>query len=257
MIRLSPRQRRLRSIWDDRVGQWADTVDGSPGFAQLRDRMLTLAAPTPTDRCLDLGAGTGFLTLPLAERSRTVLATDLSAQMLASLRAAAARAGASIATQAGDMARLQLRPASFELIVSSYAMHYLTDADKERLLSNMHSWLVPGGRIVVSDMMVGRKLDQHHRAVFLEKALVMLRRGPAGWWRLTKNVVRIGSGKGRLRPCPPEWWIAAVEQAGFEGVAYEHVVSEAGIVSARRPARIAERGPVQPLTAAAPACAGT
>ncbi len=232
---LSMRQRRLRSVWDDRVDQWSGTVDGSAAFAQLRERMLQLAAPVPTDRCLDLGAGTGFLTLPLAEMVASVLATDLSAEMLGSLRANAMHTAAPVTTRAADMAQLELAPDSFELIVSSYAMHYLTDADKQLLLGKMFDWLVPGGRIVISDMMMGRKLDHHHRQVFWEKAVAMLRRGPAGWWRLVKNVARIGSGRGRLRPCPPDWWIAAVNDVGFTGVTYEHVISEAGVVVGTRP----------------------
>ena len=234
MTKLSPRQRRLRSVWDNRVDQWAETVEGSSGFAQLRERMLQLAAPVDTDRCLDLGAGTGFLTLPLAALTSGVLATDLSSKMLRSLHADAERAEAPITTLVADMAQLQLPASSFELIVSSYAMHYLTDDDKRQLLRNMHRWVVPGGRIVVADMMVGRKLDKHHRRVFLQKASAMLRRGPAGWWRLATNVARIGSGRGRLRPCPPDWWVAAVNGAGFSDVSYEHVFSEAGIVVATR-----------------------
>lgn len=222
-------------MWDDRVDQWAGTVDASPAFAQLRERMLQRAAPVPTDRCLDLGAGTGFLTLPLAEMAGSVLATDLSAEMLVSLRASADRTGAQVTTRVVDMAQLQLPPASFELIVSSYAMHYLTDTDKQLLLGKMFDWLVPGGRMVISDMMMGRKLDHHHRQVFWEKAVAMLRRGPAGWWRLVKNVARIGSGKGRLRPCPPDWWTAAITEAGFAEVSYEHVISEAGVVTGTRP----------------------
>jgi len=234
MTKLSPRKLRLRSVWDNRVDQWAETVDESPAFAQLRERMLQLAAPVATDRCLDLGAGTGFLTLPLAELASSVQATDLSAKMLLSLRADAEQAAAPITTLVADMAQLQLPASSFELIVSSYAMHYLTDDDKQELLGNMHRWVVPGGRIVVADMMVGRKLDKHHRGVFLQKASTMLRRGPAGWWRLATNVVRIGSGRGRLRPCPPDWWVSAVDDAGFSDVSYEHVFSEAGIVVATR-----------------------
>jgi len=234
MTALTPRKRRLRSVWDRRVDQWADTVDESPAFAQLRERMLQLAAPVDTDRCLDLGAGTGFLTLPLAALTSSVLATDLSAEMLRSLGEDAERAEVPITTLAADMAQLQLPASSFELIVSSYAMHYLTDDDKQQLLRNMHRWVVPGGRVVVADMMVGRKLDQHHRGVFRQKASAMLRRGPAGWWRLAKNVARIGSGIGRLRPCPPQWWIAALNDAGFCDVHYEHVISEAGIVVASR-----------------------
>jgi len=141
------------------VSQWTETVDGSPAFAQLRKRILELAAPVTSDRSLDLGAGTGFLSLPLAHMVVSVHATDLSSEMMLSLRAKAERAGAPITTLVADMAQLDFPASSYDLIVSSYAMHYLTDADKQSLLRKMHSWVAPGGRIVLADMMVGRKLD--------------------------------------------------------------------------------------------------
>jgi len=72
-------------------------------------------------------------------------------------------------------------------------MHYLLDEDKTALLLRMWDWLTPGGRVVISDMMLGRSLDRHHRQVLADKASAMLRRGPSGWWRLLKNIVRIGS----------------------------------------------------------------
>lgn len=158
---------------------------------------------------------------------------DLSPEMLDSLRADTRADSAVIETRTADMATVELPAKSFDLIISSYAMHYLHNDDKRALLRKMHSWLAPGGRLVIADMMVGRSLDQHHRRVLNDKALSMLRRGPAGWWRLLKNVIRIGSGRGRLHSCAPDWWIRAVTDAGYRDVRYEHVFSEAGIVAAR------------------------
>jgi ubiquinone/menaquinone biosynthesis C-methylase UbiE len=195
--------------------------------------MLDMANPVATDRCLDLGAGAGFMTIALVDRAASVHAVDISPKMLLALRANVPPTGAALTTAAADMARLDLPSASFDLIVSNYAMHYLTDADKKKLVHDMRDWLVPGGRVVIGDMMVGRKLDQYHRSVFREKASAMFRQGLPGWWRLAKNVARIASGTGRLRPCPPEWWIAVLDGAGFSDVRYEHVRSEAGLVVGR------------------------
>ncbi len=58
----------VRAVWDGRPEQWSDVVDTSEAFLALRRKMLELAAPKPTDRRVDLGAGTGFLTLPLARQ---------------------------------------------------------------------------------------------------------------------------------------------------------------------------------------------
>lgn len=225
------RSRALKRLWDRRVEGWSDTVESSPVFAVLRSRLLELAQPQPADRCLDLGAGSGFLTIPLAQQTANVHAVDLSAGMLASLRAQADQTGdVTITTQIGDMAGVAFAPASYDLVVSAYAMHYLLDPQKLILLRRAYDWLAPGGRLLVSDMMLGRSLDQHHRRVFADKAGAMLRHGPAGWWRLAKNIGRIALKRGRLHPCTPAWWSNALTEAGFTHVTYEHVSSEAGIV---------------------------
>jgi len=83
--------------------------------------------------------------------------------------------------------------------------------------------------------MLDLSLDRHHRQVLADKASAMLRRGPSGWWRLLKNIVRIGSGRGRLHPCAPDWWTQALQAAQYTAVRYEHVSSEAGIVVGTRP----------------------
>lgn len=233
----SSRTSKLQDLWDGRVQRWSDTVEASPTFTLLRTRMLDIAQPRPTDRCLDLGAGSGFITLPLATQTASVKAVDLSGAMLEALRGRAEQAGLSnVSTEAIDMAGARFPSSSFDLVISGYAMHYLLDADKMLLLSRIHDWLVPGGRLVISDMMLGRSLDQHHRRVLADKAASMLRRGPAGWWRLLKNFYRLAAKRGRLHPCAPAWWIEALPKAGFVDVRYEHVASEAGVISGTTPA---------------------
>ena len=172
--------------------------------------------------------------IPLAAQCAHVLAVDLSDVMLATLRTDAAHLPGRVDTMAADLADLQLPAASYDVIVSSYAMHYLLDADKQALLARMHEWLAPGGRVVIADMMLGRSLDEHHRRVLAQKAASMLRMGPAGWWRLLTNIVRIGTGRGRLHASPPDWWLRTLRDSGYGDVEYEHVFSEAGIVTGRR-----------------------
>lgn len=238
------RVHRLRSAWDGRAESWSEAVEAGPVFARLRKRMLELAEPAPDDRCIDLGAGTGFLTLPLAECVRSVLAVDLSDEMLRTLRLRLTDAvRAEVRTETLDMARFDAPPASVDLVVSNYAFHYLTDRDKEELLSRACRWLVPGGRLVLADMMIGLRWDEHHRGVLREKALVMLRRGLPGWWRLLKNLLRMGTRRGRLLPREAAWWTAAVARAGFTDVTYEHIGSEAGVIAARAPGTPPVPGP--------------
>ncbi len=67
----------LHKNWDDHVVN-AEDVSRTEAFVELRDRILALAAPRPEDVVVDLGAGTGLLTLAFAPRVRRVWAIDIS-----------------------------------------------------------------------------------------------------------------------------------------------------------------------------------
>lgn len=64
----------------------ADELSRTPGFQELRDAILDRARPVSQDRALDIGAGTGLLTLALAERCTGVWAIDISPAMVDHLR---------------------------------------------------------------------------------------------------------------------------------------------------------------------------
>jgi ubiquinone/menaquinone biosynthesis C-methylase UbiE len=165
-----------------------------------------------------------------------VLAVDISPGMAESLAARAAQAGLSnVTTEVADLQTFQMPAASVDLVVSSYALHHLRDADKRALAAAAAGWLRPGGRIVVADMMFGRGATQRDRGILREKAQAFALRGPAGWWRIAKNLARYGLGVGHEHPAAPEFWQLALSDAGFTGVRFEPVVAEAGIVSGTRP----------------------
>ena len=226
----------LAQIWDKRVAGWHAHVTSGSGFDKVRDRLLAISAPAPADDCVDLGAGTGFVALALAPLVRSVLAVDISPAMAESLAGHAAKAGLrNVRTEVADLLALQLPDASVDLIVSSYALHHLRDKDKRALAAQAARWLRPGGRIVVADMMFGRGATQRDREVLREKVAAFAAKGPAGWWRIAKNLARYGLGVGHEHPASPQFWQQALRDAGFTGVCFEHVVAEAGLVSGTRP----------------------
>jgi predicted RNA methylase len=179
------------------------------------DRLLAIAATGPTDACVDLGAGTGFVALALAPLAGSVLAVDISPVMAESLAARAAQGGlGNVATGVAD----------------------LRDEDKRALAAEAARWLRPGGRIVVADMMFGRGATRRDRRILREKVTAFAVRGPAGWWRIVKNLTRYGFGVGHEHPATPQFWQLALREAGFTDVCFESVVAEAGIVSGTHPA---------------------
>jgi ubiquinone/menaquinone biosynthesis C-methylase UbiE len=203
---------------------------------QVRDRLLAISGPRPADACVDLGAGTGFVALALAPLVDSVLAVDISPEMAESLDARAAQAGLrNVRAEVADLRAFELPTASVDLVVSSYALHHLKDEDKQALAAEMARWLRPGGRVVVADMMFGRGTTRRDREILREKAKALAGKGPAGCWRIAKNLARYGLGVGHEHPAAPQFWQRALSDAGFAGVRFEAVIAEAGIVSGTIP----------------------
>ena len=109
---------------------------------------------SPGQRVLDAGAGTGFATLAIARRvgpAGRVLAVDVSAGMLAELRAAATAAGLShVDALQGDATRLEaLATESFDAVLCSSALLYMSAPDA---LREWHRLLKPHGLVGFSTM---------------------------------------------------------------------------------------------------------
>ncbi len=228
----------LRSTWNRRSASWSHHVFDSPLFEQVRSAVVEATRAAAGERVVDLGAGSGFLTLELAPRVSEVIAVDLSDSMLAALEVQAHERGIdNIAPRVADLRAFDLPPASVEVIVSNYALHHLTDADKAALLRRALHWLRPGGRLVVADMMFGRGLTPQDRTIIRAKVTALLAKGPGGWWRVGKNLVRFGLRRGTELPATPDFWVRTAQAAGFVCVHYRPIVAEAGLLTAEAPAR--------------------
>jgi SAM-dependent methyltransferase len=119
----------------------------------LRDRGLLPSRPEAT--ALDLGAGSGFQTLPLAETGYTVTALDFSEVLLAELVRDAAAAGVAhrIHPVLGDLLQIERycpTPAP-ELIVclGDTLTHLASTAHVTRLVSDAVAALAHGGHLVL------------------------------------------------------------------------------------------------------------
>jgi len=217
--------------WDRRVEKWHSHVTSAETFGKVLDRLIQLSSPKPSDACVDLGAGTGFVTTALAPLVSWVVTVDVSSAMAAALTERAAEDGLrNVSAEVKDLREFQLPAASVDLVVSSYALHHLSNRDKRVLVAQAARWLRPGGRLVIADMMFGRGASQRDRGILFQKVTALAAKGPGGWWRIAKNLIRYGLGVGHEHPASPEFWLSALRKAGFAEVVFESVAAEAGVV---------------------------
>ena len=220
--------------WDSRVEAW-EQVAATPSFESLRDAVVEAARPSPEDRVLDLGAGTGLVTLALARRAQHVVALDISNLMLERLCEHEATEGIdNVEHVQGDMRSLPFGDETFDLVVSNYAFHHLEDPAKELALSEARRVLTAGGRLVVCDMMFSLSFNKRDRRLLARKLLAVARRGPAGLLRIARNTGRLATGNWE-HPAPPETWERMLRDRHFDGVRVELLEQEAGLAVAWRP----------------------
>ncbi|HKC78214.1 MAG TPA: methyltransferase domain-containing protein [Gaiellaceae bacterium] len=235
--------------WDERVEAWEE-VATSDAFLAIRDRIIELAEPRKDDRVVDLGAGTGLVSLALAPRVREVVAVDISERMLERLDDAALADGVhNVELLVADLRRLPLEDEAATLVVSNYAFHHLDDGGKELALAEARRILRPGGRLVISDMMFSLSLQPRDRRLVWEKVVAMLKRGPAGVIRILRNAVRVVAGRWE-QPATPETWEAMLLARGFEDVRIVLLEHEAAVAVARRPEVSAEAARARAVRAA-------
>lgn len=221
--------------WDRHVVE-AEDVARRPGFQDLRDQIITRAGVTTADEVIDIGAGTGLLTLRLAPRVGQVWALDISPAMCEYLRAKTASAGlANVEPIVASAVSIPLVDESIDVAVSNYCFHHLSDREKERALAEAARVLRPSGRLVFGDMMFRVALnDARDRRVLSSKVRSMVRKGPAGIARLAKNGARLATARWE-KPARAEWWEGALHRAGFVDVVVQPLSHEGGIASARKP----------------------
>jgi ubiquinone/menaquinone biosynthesis C-methylase UbiE len=225
-----------RRRWSRRARSWNEGVAANAGLTAVIDAVVTSVAARPGMRVLDMGCGSGQVTIPLARAGAEVIAVDVSPAMIRLLRENAAReALTNIRPVVDALENLRLPAASLDAVVSNYALHHLADDDKRRLLRAATVWLRPGGHLIIGDLMLGRGGSAHDRAVIRGKITALGRRGPGGWWRIAKNSWRF-MARTCERPLPLSAWAQLLEETGFADVSGRSVVAEAGLVRGSRPA---------------------
>jgi SAM-dependent methyltransferase len=122
---------------------WLRARAGRSDFARLLDSSIAGDA-----RIVEVGCGTGQMSLYLARADREVVALDLSREALALGADAARRYGIDrIAFVEADLTHLPLRPGAFDLVYSSGVLHHTPDPRGAFL--RIARAVKPGGIIVI------------------------------------------------------------------------------------------------------------
>jgi ubiquinone/menaquinone biosynthesis C-methylase UbiE len=142
-----------RQQWDGAASgwqEWSDTID--TGASAVSERMVELAGIGPGGRVLDVAAGYGEPSLTAAGRAGpdgSVVATDISAEMLALGRERAADAGLdNIEFVQADAASLAFADSSFDAAVSRFGIIF--EPDPDAAAAAIRRLLKPGGRLSIS-----------------------------------------------------------------------------------------------------------
>jgi demethylmenaquinone methyltransferase/2-methoxy-6-polyprenyl-1,4-benzoquinol methylase/phosphoethanolamine N-methyltransferase len=147
---------------EGRLIRWAPFYDGVVNIMTLgqarRLRALTVdqALLKPGETILDVGCGTGSVTIPAKQRvgqNGRAAGIDPAPEMITVARQKAGRAGQDIDFRVGVVESLPFPNDSFDAVTSSLMMHHLPHDLQVRGLAEIYRVLKPGGRLLIVDMM--------------------------------------------------------------------------------------------------------
>lgn len=162
--------------WQDKwnFDRLAETYDRSVANRRSRgyqphenyEQVLSTAASLVSHCKLvcEVGIGTGNLAARLVKQGISVIGVDQSRQMLLRARQKLPR----VELREGNFLALPLEDHQVDAVVTTYALHHLTDKDKQQAIDEMVRVVKPGGRIVIGDNMF---LDENARAREREQLL--------------------------------------------------------------------------------------
>jgi SAM-dependent methyltransferase len=143
-----------------------DVFTRAAGIRALHDRVTELAGIEPGQTVVDIGCGTGNLSLAVlaAQPGARVTGLDPDGEALRRAARKARRRGVSLTLVQGYADRIPAEDASLDHVVSSLALHHVDDDGRVAFARDALRALRPGGRVTVVDFggPTSNVEDTHH-----------------------------------------------------------------------------------------------
>lgn len=142
--------REAQQYWDNEAAMFDAEPDHGlqdPVVLAVWTELLQRWQPAPPAKILDIGCGTGSLSLVLAEQGYKVHGIDLSPKMVALARAKADKAGLAINFEVMDAAEPKFPGQSFTGIVCRHVLWMLPDV--AAVLQTWTNLLQPGAKVLL------------------------------------------------------------------------------------------------------------
>jgi len=148
----------VKRHWGSRAPTFDDAVHHAIHSRSQRQAWLTLLAGVTGGRAvdaLDIGCGTGFLSLLLAEMGNRVEGMDIAPEMLERARAKADASGLAVRFFEGDAESLDLPDERYDLVVERHVIW--TVPNPEATLREWYRVLRAGGKVTLIEGAWGRR----------------------------------------------------------------------------------------------------
>jgi ubiquinone/menaquinone biosynthesis C-methylase UbiE len=199
-----------------RWARWYDLASWLMSFGRepaIRRETVKLAAIQEGESVLDVGCGTGTLTLAAKERAGAgqVRGIDASEEMIEVARGKAAKRGAEVDFQVALIEELPFPDETFEVALSSLMLHHLPDDLKGKGFVEIRRVLKPGGRLLAVDLagskgifgvlmrLIGHKLEADYverlRGMAVEAGFGEVEAGPMRNGLAYVRAIKSGEGK--------------------------------------------------------------
>lgn len=145
---MSDQQRKIYQSEGDRYEALISREDYQGNIARAIDEIIDVNGLD----VLDLGAGTGRLTIMLAARAKSIRAFDTSAEMLRVCRERLLAGGLlNWQVDVADHRRLPIPDHSADLVISGWSVSYLAVWNQEKQTSELDIWLDEMKRVLRQD----------------------------------------------------------------------------------------------------------